>query len=140
MTSATFSCQLVTYLAVFAFSLRTLGGLGVHVSLLKWIWPCVKGCLVRVCEISLICDCLHGVEANRHRRSVPPPNPYLRFYATTHATLPPDHTWPKRVRRTYQLMPESLLPAPPTSRSLCCHRRSQASVAWDRGLAPYPPS
>jgi hypothetical protein len=64
----------------------------------------------------------------------------LHFRAAAHAALPPDHPWPKRERRASLLLPESLPSAPPLNRHLCCHVRSQASVAWECALAPYPAS
>jgi hypothetical protein len=51
--------------------------------------------------------------------------------------MQPDHPWPKRVRRASLLLPESLPSATPLNRYLCCHVRSQTSVAWERALAPY---
>jgi hypothetical protein len=64
----------------------------------------------------------------------------LHFCAAAHAAPPPYHIWPKRVRRASLLLPESLPSAPPLNRYLCCHVRSQASVAWECALAPYPAS
>jgi hypothetical protein len=83
---------------------------------------------------SLICDTLHVC---RPHLSVRTPG-CLLFRAAAHAALPSDHPWTKRVRRASLLLPESLPSAPTLIRYLCCHVLSQASVAWECALAPYP--
>jgi hypothetical protein len=64
----------------------------------------------------------------------------LHFRAPAHAALPPDHPWALRACRTSSLLPESLPSTPHLNRYLCCHVRSQATVAWERALVPCPAS
>jgi hypothetical protein len=62
----------------------------------------------------------------------------LLFRDAARAALPLDYPWTKRVRHAYLLLPESFPSAPSLNRYLCCHVRSQASVAWECALLPTP--
>jgi hypothetical protein len=134
MTLTSLSCLRIPWLALFALPWET------------WVdWVCVcPPCAVALCQVmpnESAIDLAHSRCSARLQAASqrPATNHCLHFRAAAYAALLPDPPWPKRVCSVSQLLPEPLLPAPPRSRSFCCHVRSQ-SVARERTLAPYPPS
>jgi hypothetical protein len=99
--------------------------------------------LLAVCHVlpsERACDLAHlrysaRLQAASQRSDAPG---CLLFRDAAHAALPLDHPWTKRVRRASLLLPESLPSGRSLNRCLCCHVRSQATVAWECALAPYP--